>query len=329
MIWHVASMQEAFASPITVMLIAGALCAVVLAGLVTAGIAIAGRATPELRRELWLRLGSWMLLLPAMIVPVLAGKTWLIAAVTLLSLLCLREYARATGLFREPLIELVVILGVLAVNFASLDHWYGFFVALTPITVGLLAVCSLPLDRPGGYIQRTALGIFAFVLFGSGLAHLGYMGNDLGYRPIVLLVLLSVALNDVMAFTAGKLLGGPKLLPATSPGKTISGATAALIITATFVVVVMHVTYRGTMMDRLHWLILLGILVSAAAQAGDLMLSSIKRDLGIKDMGVSLPGHGGVLDRFNSLLLVCPAVFHFVGYFIGFGLDEPTRIITG
>jgi phosphatidate cytidylyltransferase len=59
------------------------------------------------------------------------------------------------------------------------------------------------------------------------------------------------------------------------------------------------------------------------------MLSSIKRDIGIKDMGVVLPGHGGILDRFNSLLLVAPAVFHLVQYFVGIGMDQPVRVITG
>ncbi|HKM62944.1 MAG TPA: phosphatidate cytidylyltransferase [Acidisphaera sp.] len=329
MIFHVAGTDEALANPVTVRLLVAALGAVTVAAVVTGGMSVAGVGTPALRRELWLRLGSWVVLLPAMILPVLAGKTWLIAEVTLLGLLCLREYNRATGLFREPLIEFVIVLGVLAVNFAALDHWYGFFVALISITVGLLAVASLPLDRPAGYIQRTALGIVGFMLFGSGLAHLGYMGNDLNYRPLVLLVMLSVALNDVMAFTAGKLIGGPKLLPATSPGKTVSGALGALVVTTAFFAGVSHLIFRGSPIDGPLWLLLLGVLVSVAAQAGDLMLSSIKRDIGIKDMGAVLPGHGGVLDRFNSLLLTSPAVFHFVNYFVGFGREQPVRIITG
>ena len=70
-------------------------------------------------------------------------------------------------------------------------------------------------------------------------------------------------------------------------------------------------------------------LVGLLGQLGDLTLSSIKRDVGIKDTGALIPGHGGVLDRFNSLLLVAPAAFHYIGYFNGFGLDQPARIITG
>jgi phosphatidate cytidylyltransferase len=329
MIWHVAGLAEAFASPVTRALVAATLAAVLGAALVIGALSFAGATTPALRRELWLRLGSWMVLLPLMIVPVLAGKTWLIVAVSVLGLLCFNEYSRATGLFRDRLVQFVVILGLLAVNFAALDHWYGFFVALSPLTVCVLAVATIPRDRPGGYIQRTALGIFGFMLFGVGLAHLGYMGNDRAYRPLVLLLLLAVALNDVLAFTSGKLIGGPKLLPSTSPGKTISGACGALLGTTALVAIIAHFIFAGGPMDRPVRLVLLGVLVSAAAQAGDLMLSSIKRDLGIKDMGTALPGHGGVLDRFNSLLLVAPAVFHLVNYFVGFGLDQPTRIITG
>jgi len=264
-----------------------------------------------------------------MILPVLAGRAWLIAAVTVLGLLCLHEYARATGLFRAPLEYAVAVLGLLCVNFAALDNWYGFFVALAPLTVCVLAVATIPLDRPHGYVQRTALAIFGFMLFGVGLAHLGYMGNNENYRPLVLLLLLAVGLNDVLAFTFGKLIGGAKLLPATSPGKTRAGALGALGSMTIIVAAIAHPVFAGTDMDRVWLLLLLGALVSAAAQAGDLMLSSIKRDIGIKDMGTAIPGHGGVLDRFNSLLLVAPAVFHLVHYVIGIGLHTPARVITG
>ena len=322
-------MGQAYGNAVTLGIVIAAGAVLLLAAGVIGLLSATRRGSPALRRELWLRLGSWAVLLPLMLGPVLLGRPWVIGAVTLLGLLCLREYDRATGLFREPVMAGAVAIGILFVNFAALDHWYNFFMALFPLTVAVLAVVSLPLDRPSGYIQRTGLAVFAFILFGAGLAHLGYMANDRYYRPLVLLLLTAVAINDVFAFTAGKLLGGPKLLPATSPNKTISGALGALCGTTLLVAGVGWFIFRGTALDSPLLLVGLGMIVSVAGQAGDLMLSSIKRDLGIKDMGTVIPGHGGLLDRFNSVLLVAPAVFHYVGYYVGFGLDQPTRLITG
>jgi phosphatidate cytidylyltransferase len=319
----------ALAHPVTRGILAAVIGVLLIATMAIAAMSVTRRGSPMLRKELWLRLASWLVLLPLMLGPIVAGRVWTIGAVTLLGLVCLREFDRATGLFREPVITATVAIGILAVNFAALDNWYGFFVALWPLSASVIAVVSIPLDRPTGYIQRVGLGVLAFMLFGAGLAHLGYMANDANYRPIVLLLICAVALNDVLAFTFGKLIGGPKMLPVTSPGKTISGALGALCGTSLLVAGVTHWIYAGTLLDRPHWLILLGLIVSAAGQLGDLTLSSIKRDLGIKDMGVTIPGHGGVLDRFNSLLLVAPASFHFIGYFVGFGADQPTRLITG
>ncbi|MBU8544255.1 MULTISPECIES: phosphatidate cytidylyltransferase [Roseomonadaceae] len=319
----------AFGHPVTQGLVAATIGILLLAAAVIGALTVTGRASPALRRELWLRLASWAVLLPLIMAPILLGREWVIAAVTLLGLACLREYDRATGLFREHWLVAVVVLGILAVNFAALDHWYGFFVALWPLTVTVIAVASIPLDRPAGYIQRTALAIFAYMLFGAGLAHLGYMANDPNYRPLLLLLVLAVGLNDVAAFTSGKLIGGRKLLPATSPNKTLSGALGALVCTTLLVAYVAGLIFEGTPMDSTWKLLALGALVSIGGQAGDLMLSSIKRDIGIKDMGVLLPGHGGILDRFNSLLLVAPATFHLIQFYIGWGLDAPTRILTG
>ncbi|HEY2889511.1 MAG TPA: phosphatidate cytidylyltransferase [Dongiaceae bacterium] len=319
-------MSGMFANPVTLWIVIGVAAALALGALLILALSAAGRVNPTLGRELWLRLGSWCVLAPLMVVPILLGRLWVIAAVFILGLACYREYARATGLFREHLVSAIVVLGIVAVNLAAADHWYGFFVALLPLGCGFIAIASIPLDRPQGYVQRVGLGVYGFFLFGAALAHFGYMANDPNYRPIMLMLLLAVGLNDVGAFCFGKTIGGPKLVPHTSPNKTISGALGALVTTTTVVALLGHFVFAATLMDTPLILIGLGLIVSVAGQLGDLMLSSIKRDIGIKDMGHAIPGHGGILDRFNSLLLVAPAAFHYINYFIGFGLDQPTRL---
>ncbi|MBN2163738.1 MAG: phosphatidate cytidylyltransferase, partial [Pontiellaceae bacterium] len=116
---------------------------------------------------------------------------------------------------------------------------------------------------------------------------------------------------------------------AVSPNKTLAGMLGAMSGTVVLVSVMGSAVFRGTEMDHLSRLIGLGVIISLAGQLGDLVISSIKRDLGVKDMGHVLPGHGGLLDRFDSLLLVAPAFFHYVGYFMGIGLDQPVRIFHG
>ena len=285
---------------------------------------------PPMRRELWQRTLSWLIIAPAIALPILAGPGWTIVAVTVLSLLCYAEYARATGLFREKLLSALVVLGILAMNFAALDHWYALFMALFPLAIGLIVVGTIAKDQPQGYIQRVALAILAFALFGGALAHLSMFANDSNYRPILLLLFMTVELNDVFAFCVGKTLGKHKLAPNTSPGKTIQGSVGALILTTALTATLGHFVFKGTAMDTIPMLILLGVIVSVVGQLGDLTLSSIKRDLGIKDMAATIPGHGGVLDRFNSMLLVAPAVFHLCHYVLpAVGYGQPQRIITG
>lgn len=321
--WH------AFDHPVSLWVTVGVVAVLALALPAIELIARGGRVTPALRQELRARTLSWMVLASLMMAPILLGALFTILAVGALSLLCYQEYARATGLFRERMISLTVVIGILAVTFAVLDNWYRLFVALFPLSVVLIAIASIPLDKPEGYIQRVALGVFAFLLFGSALGHLGYMANDWNYRPIVLMILLAVGANDVFAFCVGKTLGGPKLLPKTSPNKTISGSLGALVLTTALVTLLSGPIFAGTALASLPHRIGLGIIISVLGQLGDLMLSSIKRDLGIKDIGAVIPGHGGILDRFNSLLLVAPASFHYIGYFVGFGLDQPMHIISG
>jgi phosphatidate cytidylyltransferase len=313
-------------------------CGVMLAifvVLAASGVAIqlsqrSGRVNATLYQELWLRWKSWLWLTLFMAVPILLGAAWVICAVLVLSLLCFSEFARATGLFREKLICGIVVLGILGLIFASADHYAKLFFALAPLIVGLLAIVTIPQDRPRGYLQRTALGVMGFLLFGYGLGYLAMLANYNLYRPMLLLILVGVEMNDVFAFCVGKTVGGPKLLPNTSPGKTIAGSLGALVLTTLFVAGLGYLVFQDTAVNRIELWLLLGALMSLVGQFGDLLLSSIKRDLGLKDIGTVIPGHGGVLDRFNSLVLVPPVAFHFLALYLGpLNGTGAERILTG
>ncbi|MBB6428653.1 phosphatidate cytidylyltransferase [Algisphaera agarilytica] len=289
----------------------------------------AGKIDADLRKELMLRCGSWAVIAPALLVPVLLGAAWWIGMMFVLSALCLREFGRITGVFREPMVMGAAYLGLLALYFAILDNWYTMFAAVTPITAVLILAAAILSDRPSGYVQRVALGILGFALFGTGLGHLAFFANDAQYRPMLFIIIAAVQGNDVFAYLCGKTMGKRRLCPNTSPNKTVAGAVGAVVCTTTLVVCLGHfVVADGMQVWRLH-LLAAGVLLSIAGQMGDLVLSSVKRDIGIKDTGTILPGHGGLLDRFDSLLLASPVIFYFVAYFRGIGLDQPARVLTG
>ena len=135
-------------------------------------------------------------------------------------------------------------------------------------------------------------------------------------------------LNDIFAYICGHLFGHRKFVPNTSPNKTVGGALGAIALTTPLVAIGAHFVWSGTALDTPVRLLGLGIIVSMVGQFGDLMLSSIKRDLGLKDTSKLIPGHGGILDRFDSLILVAPAVFHYVNYFVGFAVGQPQQIFS-
>lgn len=320
--------RSAFDAPITLWITVGLGVVLAVIPLILWLLSVAGKINAKLRGEILLRYYAWLVIIPVLIVPVLLGAFWTIVGLSLLSLFCYREYARATGLVREKLISFLAVAGIVLLTLATLDHWYGFFVALPSLTVASIVAFSILQDRPEGYIQRVALGVFGYLLFGVCLAHLAYLANDTNYRPMIILLFLAVEANDVFAFCCGKTLGRRKLCPQTSPNKTIAGAVGALVLTTVLVAALGWFVFAGTPMASLPHLTALGALISIAGQFGDLTLSSIKRDLGIKDMAATIPGHGGLLDRFDSILLAVPVFFHFVHYFAGIGENQAKLVFT-
>ena len=323
-------LRDAFAHPLTcgvvafvaAMLIVTPLIFVVLRRMVT--------ISDATYSELWSRWRSWIVITIALIVPILLGAAWIIVGVFALSLLCYREFARATGIFREKMIGLAAVLGLLLISFAVIDNYPRLFFATAILGIALIAVVTIPQDRAEGFIQRVSLGMMGYLFFGFSFGYLALMTTDPLYRPLLLLLLLAVELNDIFAYCTGRLFGGPKLLPRTSPGKTRAGAIGAVVLTTALVAILGHyVMFPGTPMDRLPMLLILGAGISIFGQFGDLLLSSIKRDVGVKDLGGLLPGHGGLLDRFDSLVLITPLYYHYLSLILGpLGHGQAERIIT-
>lgn len=184
--------------------------------------------------------------------------------------------------------------------------------------------------EPGAHASTAALRspYLGWADLGLTLAGALYTGGLLGYAPLLaaipggtnrgdgtawlLLVLLGTAACDTGAYFVGSLLGRHKLIPHISPGKTWEGLAGGVLGG-----VVAALALSGVL--RLEWwqAVLLGLLVCAAAVSGDLCESLLKRAAGVKDSGHLIPGHGGVLDRLDSILFVLLAVYWFVQVVVG------------
>jgi phosphatidate cytidylyltransferase len=185
------------------------------------------------------------------------------------------------------------------------------FLVLPMYSVALLLVIPVLRNRTEGMIQSSGLSIMGFLYFGWFLGHLSYLANLEYALPYLLFLTLAVALNDVAAFTTGKLFGRRSLVSRVSPRKTWGGAIGCVIVTALVVWALRSMLPRfGTVQ-----ILLTALIVGIGGQLGDLVISFLKRDLGVKDLGAVFPGHGGWLDRYDSLIFVSPLFFHMIAFY--------------
>lgn len=166
-------------------------------------------------------------------------------------------------------------------------------------------------NRAKGQLQAIALAIVGFIYIGWMFGHAAFLANAKYAYGYLFYLLVAVEVNDVAAFTCGKLFGRRKLRSEISPNKTWGGSIGALGVSLALPWLLRFSFPHFGPVE----LVLAGLIVGIGGQLGDLSMSVIKRDVGVKDMGALIEGHGGILDRIDSLIYTAPLFFHMVRYF--------------
>ncbi len=257
-------------------------------------------------------------------IPAYLGGLAFAVCIGAIVLVCLTEYFSILGLegmhkYKRLALFLSVLL-IAAAAFArgspglseGAEPVLSCFFYLMPAVV-IATVSAVPLFT--GSYERTltmgALTIFGVMYFGWFLAHLVLirnMPNGFGY---FVFLAMCVAMNDIFAFTVGKSMGRKKLSAIISPGKTWEGLAGGMLGS-----ILAACIFAYCVADiGLSNLIVMTLLISIIAPIGDLIVSAIKRDMNVKDCGTLMPGHGGLLDRCDSAILVSPVIYYYLTFF--------------
>jgi len=215
----------------------------------------------------------------------------------------------------SPSAFLLVAASVMFV--ADAVFWGGRFtgLVLTFVVVGSLCL-QVAKGRPVNSVGGPALEVFGSLYCGWALSRFCLIRSSLGDAGLglALLFVVLVWMNDMGAFFTGRALGRHKLAPRLSPSKTVEGAIGGVIWALAASAVFKALGDRSGLWYTPDWLHLctFSLIVAGCGQLGDLAESAMKRDAGIKDSGWILPGHGGMLDRFDSFLFAAPVAYYYL-----------------
>jgi phosphatidate cytidylyltransferase len=254
---------------------------------------------PGARRfaDLGPRIASALVLAAIALLDLWLGGGWLVALAAIAAALMLWELHRmvtrasgASGLAPPPVA--LAVLGVAGAGTVIATAVWGLGAGVAVMLAGALATLALAAADARGWL------VAGLVYIGLGMAYLTLLrDSELHGLPMVLWLVLVVVAADVGAYFTGRLLGGPKLWPAVSPGKTWSGAVGGLA--AALAVGLVFGVFQGWALLRLAGL---SLAVAVASQLGDLLESAVKRRFGVKDASRLIPGHGGLMDRLDGVM---------------------------
>jgi phosphatidate cytidylyltransferase len=269
-----------------------------------------------------------IVLIPIVLGAVYAGGPALVTLLALASALAAWEFFRlAEGLGARPLRTVGIVLSALVpvvVHARYLGLWVPSVAVVALLVPLLLTVVLFARGVAGGpmaAVGTTLAGVVytgGMLSFAYALRYHDYIIDAWGGTALVLLPLVVTWLNDSGAYLAGRAFGKRKLMPSVSPKKTWAGAYGAVVASvlttwamAAFVLPPLaHLTLRPV------GIVVVGVVLSVAAQVGDLAESMFKREAGVKDSSQLIPGHGGVLDRVDSLLFTLPVGYALLGFFL-------------
>jgi phosphatidate cytidylyltransferase len=267
-------------------------------------------------QELKDRVNSWWYILAFFSLGIMLNTSLAMFFFAFLSFLALKEYFTLIPSRRTD--RRVMFYAYLSIPiqyyFAGIS-WYGMFIIWIPVYLFLLLPFrQVLIGETKGFLENTARVQWGLMMFVFGLSHLAYMLtlepiNGVGGKELVLYLVLLTAFNDVLQYVWGKSFGKHKIIPKVSPNKTVEGFVGAFFTIALL-------AYIFSFLTPFNWYeaIGAGMIISAFGFVGDVVISMIKRDIGVKDSGNLIPGHGGVLDRVDSLVYTAPLFFHYVYY---------------
>ena len=255
--------------------------------------------------------------IPLIILAIWFGNPWfslLFAAAALVGTFEFYNMGRIEGK-NHPLIyfgllwSLAVFLSPLTVHYKAIDSLPIIMVSATVISL-LFALFQSPRERAFHDWAWIVAGVIYVGLMLSYWLNLRLLPEGSGW---VYLAIFTVFANDTGAFFIGRKWGKRRLASAISPGKTWAGAIGGLLSAIVAAIVISRIPILFYPTPPEWWLVIaLGFLVSLFAQLGDLVESLLKRNAGVKESGKLLPGHGGILDRFDSLIFVGPVVYYYI-----------------
>ena len=269
-------------------------------------------------RELTLRIRTWWVIIVLFSLAILSPHWLALTFFALVSFMALKEFLTLAPSRQTDRMPLLWMFIAIPINYWLIGiNWYGMFVVFIPVYAFLFLPVRMVIagDTQGflRFVSQHHWSLMTTVFAFSHVAFLLVLPDD-GKQTGALLVLFLVGLtefNDIAQYLWGQSIGRIKVMPKVSPNKTLAGLVGGVATTTLMAAVL------GPVMTPLNLplSLLAGFIIGLSGFCGDVVMSAIKRDIGVTDSGTLLPGHGGILDRLDSLIFTAPVFFHFIRYF--------------